>query len=96
MKIVMNVICIYSIIYLCLILLHEKLLQTTKSAKNLAVVLGEMAAKKLGKNMVNVEGNGVKLGVGRLRSEFALLPTVMWPWALSVCHISGLPVSSVL
>ena len=53
MKIVMNVICIYSIIYLCLILLHEKLLQTTKNAKNLAVVLGEMAAKKLGKNMIS-------------------------------------------
>ena len=52
MKIMINVVCIYSIIYLSLILLHEKL-QTTKNAKNLAVVLGEMAAKKLGKNMAS-------------------------------------------
>lgn len=45
----------------------------------------------LGKDMASqYRGEEAKLGVGRPRFEFALLPTVMWTWALSVCHTCGL------
>lgn len=62
---------------------QEHILLDLSLAKKHTIIFGEIAAKKLGKDMASqYRGEGATLGVGRPRFEFTLLPTVMWTWAL--------------